>query len=79
MTTSSWRLACRISEILKCLECAYSAWKFSDYNKLREKARRDILCYDWDIVWNKFWKPIFELLEKKLEVTNCDLKDKGVK
>jgi len=53
--------------VLKCLELAYNAWKYTDYRGLRKVTRENILEFDWDTIWKKHWKPIFKLLEEKLK------------
>jgi len=66
MPTGTWRAHIRPSEILKCLELAHSAWKYGGYGKIKENAREFALQYEWDVIWKKYWQPIFKLMEAKL-------------
>jgi len=60
-----WRFRPKPSAILRCLEVAYNAWKWSDYGKLRRLARERVLEYDWDSVWDTHWRPVWQALEAK--------------
>jgi glycosyltransferase involved in cell wall biosynthesis len=70
LPNGTWRLEPRPSAILGSLEKAYVSWKNSDIDKIREKNRKAAVAYDWDVVWDKFWVPIFDYLEKKLVDSN---------
>jgi len=52
--------------ILECLESAYDAWKYGDWQKIKDKARGFSLAYDWDNVWDKYFSRIFRYLENQL-------------
>ena len=67
MPHGTFRYEPRPSEILKALECAYQAWKCSDWTKIKEGVRDAALKYDWDVVWEKNWKPILNALESNLK------------
>jgi glycosyltransferase involved in cell wall biosynthesis len=66
MPNGTWRLEPRPSEILKALNCAYDFWKTSDYGQLKKRVREGALAYDWDVVWDKYWRPILKMLESEL-------------
>ena len=66
LPNGTWRYEPRPSEILRCLEVAYNAWKYSDYQKIKTDVRQKALEYDWDKVWDKYWMPLFNDMEKRL-------------
>jgi len=66
MPHGTFRYEPRPSEILKALECAYQAWKCSDWVKIKEGVREAALKYDWDVIWDKNWVPILNVLESNL-------------
>ena len=64
--TGTWRYEPKPSEILKCLDCAYNFWKYGNYNIIKNEVREGALAYDWDVIWEKYWIPILNILESNL-------------
>ena len=71
MPTGTWRLRARPRAILETLEKAYNAWKFEDYRVIKEGIRKASLAYDWELVWSKYWRSIFNILQEN----KSDLKE----
>ena len=65
LPTDTMRLEPKPTEILKCFEAAYNAWKYSDYGVLKDQAHDAALAYDWDVIFSRFWAPILKMLEGK--------------
>jgi len=75
----TWRYEVGPEAITETLEMAYNAWKYSDYKKIKEKALVFAKQYDWDVVWDKYWRPLFKTIETNLEtmgsVSGKEIKD----
>jgi len=68
-----WQPEARPSEILKCLEYAYGAWlQKNAWKKIKDKALKFGKSFDWDLIWDKYWIPIFKTLEGRLEKQDED-------
>lgn len=72
-THLTWYAKIQANKIVAKLEEAYDAWKSGKIKEMGIKAREEIICYDWDIVYRDYWKPIFDYLDlekqgKKFEV-----------
>jgi glycosyltransferase involved in cell wall biosynthesis/SAM-dependent methyltransferase len=66
-THYSWYVDAPPSAIDEQLEKAYQDWSNSDksvYQKKKEDARRGALEYDWDLVYDKYWRPILKEISK---------------
>ena len=72
INTGAWRYKRRPSEVLKCLELAHSAWKLGNYRKIKDKALAFGKSFDWDLIWDKYWRPVFKGLEARLEDNGND-------
>lgn len=61
-----WRWEPRPSEVLKQLEIAYEEWRIGgDKWRGRKKQAENVgQSYAWEMIWNKYWIPIFEHIEK---------------
>jgi glycosyltransferase involved in cell wall biosynthesis len=66
LSNNAWRYDPAPGPTLEALEKAYAAWESGEWPALKEKARQDILCYDWDAVWPTYWEPIIKGLEERL-------------
>lgn len=55
----------RIEAIVEQLEAAYRA---SGSEQLRQQAREGALAYDADFVTQKYWKPVLEFIERRIEL-----------
>jgi glycosyltransferase involved in cell wall biosynthesis len=68
-----WRYYPKPSKVLAQLENAYDAWRDPDWSEFKDKARVNILEYDWSNVWPKYWEPIVarmdEMLKSRLSTT----------
>jgi len=61
----SWQVVVRPSKIAEQLENAYQAWKNHTLEiTYGTKARLGALEYDWDLVYEKYWKPFLKDLEE---------------
>lgn len=60
----SWYVRADPSAIEKRLEIAFKAWEDGSIEKLRYRARKGALQYDWDDTYAKFWRPMLEALER---------------
>ena len=60
-----WFARVRQSKIEDALEKAYIAWKSGDIKEIGMKAREGVMCYDWDVVYRDYWKPVFDFLDKE--------------
>ena len=65
-TLLTWFARVRPTAIEDKLELAYKAWENGTIKKRREKARKGMLKYDWDYVYDTYWRPILEKLEDNL-------------
>lgn len=59
----TWYAKVQANKIVAKLEEAYEAWKSGKIKEMGIKAREEIICYDWDIVYRDYWKPIFDYLD----------------
>ena len=66
LPVGTWRRRPRPSEILNCMEIAYSAWKHGSFQPIKDNARTFALQYDWNAVWENNWKPILKMMESGL-------------
>jgi glycosyltransferase involved in cell wall biosynthesis/SAM-dependent methyltransferase len=67
-THMSWFFEAPPSAIDEQLELAYQDWANPDknvYKKRQEDARKGALEYDWDLVYDKYWRPILAKLGDK--------------
>jgi len=65
-THNSWFVQAPPSAIDEQLELAYNEWLGGAvYKERRVSARKGALEYDWDIVYDKYWKPIIDKLSDK--------------
>jgi len=61
----SWQAVVRASKIYEQLENAYLTWKNRDITfNYGTKARLGVMEYDWDAVFEKYWKPFLKVLEE---------------
>ena len=74
-TLMTWYARVRPSTIDEYLELAYQSWKDGETQELKEKARNEMLEYDWDAVYGKYWKPILQILENRETLTNIEFRD----
>jgi glycosyltransferase involved in cell wall biosynthesis len=63
MPTGTWRLRPRPLAVLDTLEKAYNTWKFGEWQGLKSSAREGALAYDWDLVWQKYWRAVLNILQ----------------
>jgi len=63
-----FRYEAKASKIREAIEGAHSFWKVSNWNVMKEQARKGVLCYDWDVVYPKYWKPVFKEMERRLRL-----------
>jgi 2-polyprenyl-3-methyl-5-hydroxy-6-metoxy-1,4-benzoquinol methylase len=63
-THLSWFAKVRLNKIYEHMEKAYSDVKADIEGYLRWKARNDILAYDMDKVFEKYWVPMLKQLEE---------------
>ena len=62
----TWHAVVRPSKIVAQLENAYSAWKQNSIEmSYGPKARAGALEYDWDHVYDRYWRPFLKDLEAK--------------
>ena len=54
--------------ILEALERAYAVWKDGNWKAEKVKALEKAKDYGWNLIWEKYWNPIFEMLEKRLQL-----------
>ena len=73
-THLTWYMQVKANKILAKLELAYDEWKSGKIQERKVQAREGVLEYDWDNVYAKYWRPIFEYLdlEKQGKVFNLD-------
>ena len=65
-THYSWYIDTPPSAIDEQLELAYQDWANPDksvYQKRKEAARKGALEYDWDTVYDKYWRPMLKEIE----------------
>jgi glycosyltransferase involved in cell wall biosynthesis len=64
----SWEAKVRPLKIADTLEWAYKCWKGQDevsFKNLSNIAYKSMAEYDWDVVFNTYWKPFLSVLEAK--------------
>jgi len=59
----SWNAVVRPTKICNALEKAFEAWDAGKMGDLGLSARNAVFNSDWDIVYNKYWKPFLKILE----------------
>jgi hypothetical protein len=47
------------------MEKAFKSWEGGDFKTRQKKARKGALDYDWDIVYEKYWRPALKALEDR--------------
>jgi len=60
----SWNAVVRPIKICNELESAYRVWESGGMKKLGKVARERVLDSDWDIVYNRYWRPFLKSLEE---------------
>jgi glycosyltransferase involved in cell wall biosynthesis/SAM-dependent methyltransferase len=63
-THKSWFAKVRLNKIYEYMEKSYNDVKADTDNILRKNARNNILEYDIDTVFNKYWVPMLNFLEE---------------
>jgi glycosyltransferase involved in cell wall biosynthesis len=71
-TLNTWFVDTPPSAIDEYLEMAYKEWESGAIKERRIKAREGALLYDWDAVYDKYWRPVLQKLEDDL-VTNLTI------
>ena len=64
-TLQSWIVVAPPSAIDEMLEQAYQEWKSGKIEERKKKAREGALAYDWDVVYEKYWRPVLKVLENR--------------
>lgn len=59
----TWIMRTTADKILEKLELAYIEWKSGKLKEKKSQARNGVLEYDWDNVYNTYWKPVFDFLD----------------
>ena len=75
-TLNSWFVETPPSVVDKYLEKAYQEWKTGKIDKRKKKAAKGALDYDWDLVYEKYWRPLLENLKNK-QISISQLPDYG--
>jgi FkbM family methyltransferase len=65
----SWWAKPRVSEIVKAYESAWRARESGQMEIKKRRARKFALKYDVDTVFNEYWVPALEAVEKQLQET----------
>lgn len=67
MMTDAWRHEPQCDAVLERLEEAYAEWRDGDaWRAKKAQARERIAEYDWSAVWDKYWEPLWKMLEDRL-------------
>lgn len=66
-TLKTWFVQVPPSAIDKRLETMYKIWEAKKLEKYQKKAREGMLEYNWDIVYDKYWRPLLKTLEDNLK------------
>ena len=61
LPNGTWRHEPGEGAVLDCLESAYNVWKLGNWQVMKDKAREFAMQYDWDVLWEKNWKPMFDV------------------
>ncbi len=67
LSNDTWRYEPVMSNILAQLENAHAAWKAGQIDRAAVRAK--IMDYTWDNVWQKYWIPILQAMERRLHET----------
>lgn len=63
-SNKAWRAHVGVESILESLEKAYTAWRDGSIRDIGLKASAIIrTIYDWDFIFNTYWKPILKEIE----------------
>lgn len=84
LSTGTWRYEPAVSAVLIQLKKACSEWDLQNeavpedcfgrlWGTRKRSARAFALGYDWDTVYDKYWRPLFASLEKKLETPKLEV------
>lgn len=63
-THLSWYARVFPSQINEYLEKAYEEWESGEIKKRKEEAQIKALEYDWDVVYEKYWRPMLSDVNK---------------
>jgi glycosyltransferase involved in cell wall biosynthesis len=72
-THQIWIKRSKPSEIEEKMELAYQAWKDGSLQQRQKEAREGMLCYDWDLVYKEYWRPILQWMEGRKNGTVFDV------
>ncbi len=68
-THLSWFAKVRLNKIYEYMEKAYLTLQIpNEILAYREKARNEIMIYDWDYIFDKYWIPMLNLLENAKKI-----------
>jgi len=67
LPNETWRFEAKPSAILEKLEDAFFFFFSGGFDSMRKKAMTNIMEYDWNNVWKKYWLPVFKEMEKRLK------------
>ena len=73
-THQIWIVDVKQNKIEAKMEEAYQAWKDGSLKQRQQEAREGMLEYDWDIVYDKYWRPILKWMEGRKDGTIFDIK-----
>jgi glycosyltransferase involved in cell wall biosynthesis len=62
--TGSWAAELRPLKIAQYIEKGYDAWNKSKLVGMGGRARESVLDFDWNYVFDKYWIPFIEMLER---------------
>ncbi len=60
----SWNAVVRPKVIAEQLELAYEAWKNKKIKEIGKQAREGILDFNWDKVYNDYWRPMLKYIDE---------------
>ena len=63
-TLKTWFLKVPMLEIYKKLKIMHKIWDAGKMGKYQKAAREGMLEYDWDVVYDKYWRPLLKTLEE---------------
>lgn len=67
LPTMNERVSLRPSRILSALDVAHEEWRSDDKWTIRKRAALGMASgYAWDEVYGKYWRPMFETVEREL-------------
>jgi glycosyltransferase involved in cell wall biosynthesis/SAM-dependent methyltransferase len=64
-THLSWYIKTPPSAIEQTIEKAYLEWKEPTFQDRRLKAREGAVEYNWDIIYDRYWRPFLKKLENR--------------